>query len=337
MLTVPTTLQLLRCSARPLPPRARTANDGADRSPCQTGHRGVGPARAGDRRASGREARGRMIGRLVGGRQTWAGGGRGPAASLDRALLDDQDERGAAEPAQQRELHRALGAERADATSQTTRPRPRPRAPCSGGAGSRTASSRIRAPAGPAARGSGSRRRRTRGRRPPGMPRAIRVTEPTWPSSRSPRYIAVASPSRVGLVAMITSSNRSPVRLRLVDARQELADLEPLRADAVDGADGAVEHVVAAAELAGPLDGQHVERLLDHAQADVLAARVAADRAQGRVADVEAALAEHDLVADGDEGARERARLGVGARGAGGTSAAGRSWARSRAGGRTPR
>ena len=29
-----------------------------------------------------------------------------------------------------------------------------------------------------------------------------------------------------------------------------------------------MENVIAAAELAGPLDGQHIERLLDHADAD---------------------------------------------------------------------
>ena len=113
-------------------------------------------------------------------------------------------------------------------------------------------------------------------------------------------------------MAMMTSSIRSPLAAALVDALEELADLEPLGPDAVDRADRAVEHVVAAAELAGPLDRQHVERLLDDAQLAVVAARVAADRAQRGVADVEAALAEHDLVADGDQRARERARLRVG-------------------------
>src|SRR5829696_2689254 len=42
---------------------------------------------------------------------------------------------------------------------------------------------------------------------PTGMPRAIRVTLPTLPASRSLRYIAVASPSSVGFVARITSVN----------------------------------------------------------------------------------------------------------------------------------
>src|SRR3954454_17409574 len=66
---VPTTLQLLRCGARPLPPGARTAYCAAARSPCQTGDRMV-PAVAGDLRTSVREARDGMIGRVLGGRQT---------------------------------------------------------------------------------------------------------------------------------------------------------------------------------------------------------------------------------------------------------------------------
>ena len=72
-----------------------------------------------------------------------------------------------------------------------------------------------------------------------------------------------------------------------------------------------MEDVVDAAELAGPLEGQDVERLLDDAQPRLVAAGVAADRAQRRVADVEAALAEHDLLADRDERGGERPRLGV--------------------------
>ena len=126
-------------------------------------------------------------------------------------------------------------------------------------------------------------------------------------------------------------------RVRLVDPGEELADLEPLGADAVDRADRAVEHVVAAAELAGALDGEHVQRLLDDAQPAVVAARVAADRAQRRVADVEAAVAEHDLVADGDQRPRERARLRVGRAQQVVRQALGRLGADARAGARTPR
>src|SRR3954451_14486385 len=62
---VPTTLQLLRCSARPIPPGARTAQFAAVRSRCQTGCRVV-PAVAGDRLASG-----------------WGGGRRDGRAGLE--------------------------------------------------------------------------------------------------------------------------------------------------------------------------------------------------------------------------------------------------------------
>ena len=88
--------------------------------------------------------------------------------------------------------------------------------------------------------------------------------------------------------------------------------MQPLGADAVDRRDRAVEDVVEALELGGPLEGQDVERLLDDAQPALVPAAVAADRAQLLVADVEAALAEHDLVADVDEGRGERPGLGVG-------------------------
>ena len=65
-------------------------------------------------------------------------------------------------------------------------------------------------------------------------------------------------------------------------------------------------------EGAGPLEGQHVERLLDDTQAIVVARGVEADGAQRPGADVEAALAEDDLVADRHERRRERASLRLG-------------------------
>ena len=102
-----------------------------------------------------------------------------------------------------------------------------------------------------------------------------------------------------------------PVGGRLVHALEELADLEPVGADAIDGADRPVEDVVATAELAGPLDRKHVEGLFDHAHPPVVPSRVTADGAQGRVADVEAAVAEHHLVAHRDERPGERSGLRV--------------------------
>ncbi len=73
-----------------------------------------------------------------------------------------------------------------------------------------------------------------------------------------------------------------------------------------------MQDVIEALELRRPLEGEDIERLLDDAQASLVASRVPADRAERRVADVEAAIAEDDLVADIDEGGREDARLGVG-------------------------
>src|SRR3954454_19417188 len=62
----------------------------------------------------------------------------------------------------------------------------------------------------------------------------------------------------------------------------ELADAQLVGADAVDRRDGAAQHVVAAAELAGPLDRDDVLVLLHHADDGGVAARVAADAAQLR-------------------------------------------------------
>ena len=110
----------------------------------------------------------------------------------------------------------------------------------------------------------------------------------------------------------MTSSNGSPSRVGLVGAGEQLADLQPVRPDAVDRRDRPVEDVVEALELARPLEGEDVERLLDDAQPRLVAHRVAADRAQRLVADVEAAIAEDDLVADVDERRGQRPRLRVG-------------------------
>ncbi len=112
----------------------------------------------------------------------------------------------------------------------------------------------------------------------------------------------MASPSSVGLVASTTSSYGVPVPAALDSAIEQLADLEPIGPDTVHWRDRAVKDVVAALERAGALDGQDVERLLDHAQAGVVARRIGADGAQRTGADVEARLAVHDLFANGDEG-----------------------------------
>ena len=102
--------------------------------------------------------------------------------------------------------------------------------------------------------------------------------------------MAVASPSRLGLVQRMIS-----VDALVVEAGQQLADPQLVGADALDRADGALQHVVAAVELAGLLDRHDVARLLDHADHRGVAAGVGADVALAALGDVEAARAERDL------------------------------------------
>ena len=114
------------------------------------GGRGVKPGRATRpgvrtvRATSGEAARGRMVGTLPG----LSNGSDGPAAASDRqptppgsireAGLDEQDEGGGAEPAQQRELDRAGRAERPDEDQRRGRSRAARRCrPWPGAAGSR--------------------------------------------------------------------------------------------------------------------------------------------------------------------------------------------------------
>ena len=88
--------------------------------------------------------------------------------------------------------------------------------------------------------------------------------------------------------------------------------MQPLGADAIDRRDRAVEHVVETLELGRALEGEHIERLFDDTQPALVPASVATDRAQLLVADVEAALAEDDLVANVDEGRGQRPGFRVG-------------------------
>ena len=73
-----------------------------------------------------------------------------------------------------------------------------------------------------------------------------------------------------------------------------------------------MEDVVQALELARPLQGEDVEWFLDDAEPSLVPSRIAADRAGGLIADVEAALAEHHFVAHVDQGRGERAGFRVG-------------------------
>src|SRR5215210_3341152 len=90
--------------------------------------------------------------------------------------------------------------------------------------------------------------------------------------------------------------------LGALDARVELRDLEVARLDAVDRRERAAQHVVAPAVLVGALDRDHVARLLDDADQRRVAARVGADGAAGALGEVEADLAERDLLLDVADG-----------------------------------
>ena len=72
-----------------------------------------------------------------------------------------------------------------------------------------------------------------------------------------------------------------------------------------------MEDVVCPLELAGPFEGEHVERLFDDTQTGLVTSGITADRTERLVADVEAAVAEDDLVSDGNESGRQSPSLGV--------------------------
>ena len=101
---------------------------------------------------------------------------------------------------------------------------------------------------------------------PTGSPRAIRLTDPTTglePLGEVHRG-RLALEGRVG--GQDDLDERLAVARGLVGPLEQLADPQPVRPDAVDRRDRAVEDVVEALELAGPLEGEDVERLLDDAQ-----------------------------------------------------------------------
>src|SRR5690606_26946750 len=82
------------------------------------------------------------------------------------------------------------------------------------------------------------------------------------------------------------------------DTGDELADLQLVRPDALQMVDRSLQHVVAALELAGPLDGDDVAGLLDDAQDVVVATGIGADSAELALGDVEAPRAEPDTFLD---------------------------------------
>ena len=128
----------------------------------------------------------------------------------------------------------------------------------------------------------------------------------------------MASPSMLGLVQRMIS-----VDALVVEAAEQLLDPELVGPDALDRADRALQHVVAAPELAGLLDGHDVAGLLDHADHGGVAARVGADRALVALGDVEAPGAERDLVLDLDDGRGQAQGVVARAASAGGRRCAG--------------
>ena len=75
-------------------------------------------------------------------------------------------------------------------------------------------------------------------------------------------------------------------------AGHQLADAQLLRAHARQRVNGAAEYVVAAGKGTGALNRHHVLRLLDHTKHRRVAALITTDRAQLRLGDVTALLAE---------------------------------------------
>src|SRR5215213_2333364 len=100
--------------------------------------------------------------------------------------------------------------------------------------------------------------------------------------------------------------------LALLDTSPQLGDLQVLRVDAVDRRQRPAEHVVEAAELVRPLDGDDVGGLLDDADHRPVAAVVLADRAARAFGEVEADLAEADLLLHLADRVGERQRVVVG-------------------------
>src|SRR5215207_10131416 len=91
----------------------------------------------------------------------------------------------------------------------------------------------------------------------------------------------------------------------------QFPDPQLVRSDPLDRRDRTAEDVVAAAELAGPLDRHDVLGLLDHADQCEVATRVAADPALRLLRDVAADLTEFDLLLHLHEHVREPAYVGL--------------------------
>ena len=141
---------------------------------------------------------------------------------------------------------------------------------------------------------------------PTGSPVAIRDTRTPSGLTTRATYIAVASPSTLGLVAMMTSDRSASGAAEPAD---QLGDAQVVGTDALERRQQAVQHVVAAAEVPAAIDRDQVRRRRDHADRVGLAPRVAAQRARIVLGHVHADRAQPDLVGDIEQRLREIADL----------------------------
>jgi len=103
-------------------------------------------------------------------------------------------------------------------------------------------------------------------------------------------------------------ADRGPARLA-VEPADQLGDADVIGPDALERRQQPVEHVVAALEVAPPVDRDQVRRGGDHADHLGLAARVAAHRARVGLGHLHADRAQPDLVGDVEQRLREVAGL----------------------------
>ena len=146
---------------------------------------------------------------------------------------------------------------------------------------------------------------RPRSARPSVISSAYSRSEPTGQPARQAGddHVRRALAERVGEVEGGGLAGRGRVRRdhhladagAVVHAAEQLSHVKVLGIDAVDRRQRPAEHVIAAMELPGALDRDHVARLLDHADGGRLAPLVLADAAAWTRGEVEADLA----VADG--------------------------------------
>ena len=90
---------------------------------------------------------------------------------------------------------------------------------------------------------------------------------------------------------------------------EQLADSEVVRSDAVHRRDVPAEDVVPPPELLCALDRDDVARLLDHADDRRVSLRIAAEVALFAFGNIEARLADRDLLLRGDDRVGEPVRL----------------------------